>query len=265
MTPALKSRRGWIAGFCLAWMASPGYPADATDNTLPPALGEHDRRMIENALGQTVVGRAISAPALADPVGFFAPVPGPRIYRLLNGERPGLDEPHRFITQECQGGGRVWEYRIADGEALLFAEQADGSIVLTGVNDFKEGVSIHYNPPKPFLTQGMAAGEERKFTVQAQIFKLKEPGHLVHSGSLDGISVSLGTYQITVPAGQFDAMLIKSATHGSIGPAKIDNTQYHFFALHAGIVASLEQREVNALGVYHATVKTPRVLIAKPE
>jgi len=191
MTPALKSRRGWIAGFCLAWMASPGYPANATDNTLPPELGERDRRMIENALGQTVLGRAISAPALADPVGFFAPVPGPRIYRLLNGERHGLDEPHRFITQEGQGGGRVWEYRIADGEVLLFAEQADGSIVLTGVNDFKEGVSIHYNPPKPFLTQGMAAGDERKFTVQAQIFKLKEPGHLVHSGRLDGISVSL--------------------------------------------------------------------------
>ncbi|MFA5920207.1 MAG: hypothetical protein WC856_02810 [Methylococcaceae bacterium] len=265
MTPALKSRRGWIAGFCVAWMASPGYPANATDNTLPPELGERDRRMIESALGQTVLGRAISAPALADPVGFFAPVPGPRIYRLLNGERHGLDEPHRFITQEGQGGGRVWEYRIADGEALLFAEQTDGSIVLTGVNDFKEGVSIHYNPPKPFLTQGMAAGDERKFTVQAQIFKLKEPGHLVHSGRLDGISVSLGTYQITVPAGQFDAMLIKSTTHGSIGPAKIDNTQYHFFALHDGIVASLEQREVNALGVYHATVKAPRVLIAKPE
>jgi hypothetical protein len=265
MTPALKSRRGWIAGFCLAWMASPGYPVDAIDNTHVPALGEHDRRMIENALGQAVVGPAIFAPALADPVGFFAPVPGPRIYRLLNGERPGLDEPHRFISLEGQGDGREWEYRIADVEALLFAEQAEGSIVLTGVNDFKEGVSIHYNPPKPFLIQGMVAGDERKFTVQAQIFKLKEPGHLVHSGRLDGISVSLGTYQITVPAGQFDAMLIKSTTHGSIGPAKIDNTQYYFLALHAGIVASLEQREVNALGVYHATVKVSRVLISKPE
>ena len=77
MMPALKSRRGWIAGFCLAWMASPGNPVDAIDNTHVPALGEHDRGMIENALGQAVVGPAILAPALADPVGFFAPVPGP--------------------------------------------------------------------------------------------------------------------------------------------------------------------------------------------
>ena len=63
-----------------------------------------------------------------------------------------------------------------------------------------------------------------------------------------------------VPAGTFDADLIKWTYEGDIGPADVETTQYRFIAGGAGLVAMVEFRSVSAVLVYHENTKVGRLL-----
>jgi hypothetical protein len=246
--------------FFLGWLAV----AAAWADTAPGGLAEPDRRMLESALGPSVVGPAVDAIPLSDPKIVLAPEPGPRHFRILVGPQPKHDETHQFSNRPSPMGP-AWRYRIGDQETELFLQEGDGDVVVTGVNDHKEGVATRYDPPKPLLPKDLAPGEERRATSQIQVFDLKDTSHLLHSGSLDVVVANLGTYRVTIPAGEFEAILIRSATHGRVGPAKLEDVQYYFFAPKVGNLASVQRREVKAFGIYNSTVREARVLAAKPE
>jgi len=57
------------------------------------------------------------------------------------------------------------------------------------------------------------------------VYDLGDPKKVSHSGSLDVIYSYLGTYRVTVPAGSYDAALVKWSYSGKIGPANIKDSQ----------------------------------------
>jgi hypothetical protein len=75
----------------------------------------------------------------------------------------------------------------------------------------------------------------------------------------------LGAYKVTTPAGVYDAALIKWAYEGKVGPAKVDDTQYRFFAPKVGMVASVDKLEVSALFLYHSHSKFGKLLAQVPQ
>jgi hypothetical protein len=73
----------------------------------------------------------------------------------------------------------------------------------------------------------------------------------------------LGVYEITVPAGKYEAVLIKSSYRGKVGPAHVVDGGYAFYARGVGMVASIERMHVTAFIFYDKRTKTPKVLIQK--
>jgi hypothetical protein len=69
---------------------------------------------------------------------------------------------------------------------------------------------------------------------------------------------------VTVPAGTYDAALLKWDYDGSVGPASVQDTQYRFLAKDVGIVASIEKKKISALLLYHDNSNTGRVLMQAP-
>ena len=67
------------------------------------------------------------------------------------------------------------------------------------------------------------------------------------------------------PAGTFPAALMRSEFDIKIGPAKVTDVQYSFFAKGVGKVAEIEALKVSALLIYHSHEKTAKVLAEKPK
>jgi hypothetical protein len=114
------------------------------------------------------------------------------------------------------------------------------------------------------MLNGLTPGEERNINLGVQVFALSDPSDLTHQGNLNVNYRYMGAYKVNVPAGSFDAVLIKWTFNGNVGPATVNDTQYRFFAPDAGIVAGIEQLDVSALFVYNRHNKVARVLVAKP-
>ena len=71
----------------------------------------------------------------------------------------------------------------------------------------------------------------------------------------------LGAYEITVPEGKFETVLIRSSYAGKVGPAHVVDGGYAFYTRDVGIVASVERMHVTAFLFYDKRTKTPKVLV----
>ncbi|WP_162917135.1 hypothetical protein [Dongia deserti] len=65
---------------------------------------------------------------------------------------------------------------------------------------------------------------------------------------------------MTVPAGTYDAVLIRWTYDGKIGPASIKDSQYRFLAPNAGMVAMAQIRSISAMLIYNDHTKHGKVL-----
>ena len=74
----------------------------------------------------------------------------------------------------------------------------------------------------------------------------------------------IGAYRVTVPAGTFDAALLKWDFKGKIGPASVEDIQPRFVAPEVGMVAAAEKRDVAAFLIYNDNTKVGKVLSQKP-
>jgi hypothetical protein len=89
---------------------------------------------------------------------------------------------------------------------------------------------------------------------------LGKPKNITHKGSLAITYTYIGAYKVKVPAGSFDAVLIKWDYRGSVGPADVEQTDYRFIALHAGMVAMIQSRHISAMLIYNDKTKLGKLL-----
>ena len=81
-------------------------------------------------------------------------------------------------------------------------------------------------------------------------------------GSLRGAYTYVGTYQVTVPAGSYKAVLLRLKCEGKVGPAHTHDTAYYFFAPGKGVVAMISQEDATAFWIIHIDTTSGKVLIA---
>ncbi len=74
----------------------------------------------------------------------------------------------------------------------------------------------------------------------------------------------MGTYRVTVPAGTYEAILVRLNYGGKVGPAHTDDTAYYFFAPRVGVVAMIAQEDVEAFWVIHFDSKAGKLLASIP-
>lgn len=239
--------------------------AQAAENGPTIPLPEEDRAAIEKELGKGVVGQAIPAPEVADTARYLAANPSARKFRLVSGPDAGKIERHKPTLLKREAGTTSWRYDAGGKFVYFVTAKANGDYVMTGVTDMEAGAITRYSPSEPFMLQGLAPGEERNVKLGVEVFDLSNPDDLTHEGALDVNYRYVGAYKVKVPAGSFDAILVKWTFNGKVGPASVDDTQYRFFAPDAGIVAAIEQLDVSALFIYNRHKKVARVLVAKPK
>lgn len=93
---------------------------------------------------------------------------------------------------------------------------------------------------------------------------MAHPDETAYTGDMDITITYVGAYEVKTPAGTFPTVLIRSEFDIKIGPAKVKDVQYSFYAKGVGKVAEIEGLRVSAALIYHSNDKTAKVLAKKP-
>jgi len=226
-------------------------------------LTADEQTMLQELLGQGVIGEPVAGSTLTPS---FAPLrAGTWTYRIVGGEDKGQTEQHVVTKLERDPSGASWRYAVGSKGVLFIKQTDDGSFVFVSQEDLDQGVISRYAPPEPGLLIGLAPGDSKDFKIAVKVYDLSDPQDVSHEGTLDVTYSYLGAYKVTTPAGTYDAALIKWTYQGKVGPAKVDDTQYRFFADKVGMVASVDKLDVSAFLVYQDHTKFGKLLAQAPQ
>jgi hypothetical protein len=254
-----RMRPGVIAALGLVLLASCVAHAQGVVLPLPP----EDQQKIIAQLGPGVVGKALPSEVIENTSIYFPLRNKSLIYQIASGPNAGKSESTEIAKVKRPSGKSAWRFRLSPSLIGFIAQTGDGELVMPAVSDPGEGVVVVTKPANPFLPKGMKPGETRSFSQTVSVNYLDDPTDQDYSGSLNGTYTYVGTYQVTVPAGTFAAILFRAKSEGKVGPAHTNDTAYSFFAPRVGLVAMIMQEDATAFWLFHVDTTTGKVLKSK--
>ena len=243
----------------LLLLASGSVSAQGVVLPLPP----EDQQNITAQLGPGVVGNALPSQPIADPSVYFPLQNKAQQFQVVAGPNAGTIQTLGLWKARRPGGKMAWRFAMTPTLNGFMRETPEGDIIMAALTDSGEGVVVVTTPANPFVPKGMQPGESRTYTQQVSVNYLDDPSDQRYSGSLTGTYTYVGTYQVTVPAGTFPAVLFRVKCAGKVGPAHTQNTGYNFFAPGVGMVAMILEEDVTAFWLFNIDSTTGKVLMSK--
>lgn len=222
-----------------------------------------DQQTINNLLGPGVVGAAMPSNPLGDTSAYFPLQERTPIYQVTSGTHAGNTQTLAVAKTHRPNGVQAWRFQMSPSLAGFIRQTSVGDLVMPAVSDHSEGVVVVTTPANPFVPNGMQPGETRSYSQQVSVNYLDDPTDQRYSGTLNGTYTYLGTFQVTVPAGTFNAVALRVKCEGKVGPAHTKNTAYNFFAPGVGMVAMIMQEDVSAFWIYNIDSTTGKVLMSR--
>jgi hypothetical protein len=232
--------------------------AYADDVVLP--LPAEDQQMITAQLGAGVVGTALPSKPIQDVSVYFPLQDKTMAFLVTSGSNAGNTQTLQLGKAKRPTGKQAWRFQLSPSLSSFIQQTLDGNLLMPSVIDAHEGVVVITTPANPFVLKGMAPGESRSFSQTVSVNYLDDPTSQDYSGSLNGTYTYVGTYQVTVPAGTYEAVLFRTRCEGKVGPAHTNDTAYYFFAPSAGVVAMITQEDATAFWIIHIDSKSGKVL-----
>jgi hypothetical protein len=226
---------------------------------LPP----EDQQQLTAQLGPGVVGKALPSTPITDASAYFPLQDKALTYQVTAGPHAGNTQTLGLAKTRRPGGKAAWRFQLSPALAGFLRQTPEGDLIMPALSDASEGVVVVTTPANPFVPQGMKPGETRSYSQQVSVNYLDDPAEQKYSGSLTGTYTYVGTYQVTVPAGTYEAVLFRVKCEGKVGPAHTQNTGYNFFAPGVGAVAMVMQEDVTAFWIFNIDTTTGKVLMSR--
>lgn len=218
-----------------------------------------DQQQLAAYLGAGVVGAALPSERIRDAVAYFPLEERALTFRVTSGRNAGATQELSLRKARRPGGAVAWRFAFAPALAGFITLTADGDLMMPAVSDTDEGIIALATPANPFVVKGILPGESRSFGQTVAVNYLDDPTRRDWGGSLKATYTYVGTYRVTVPAGAFDAILIRFAYRGKVGPADVVYTAWYFFARDVGLVAMVDLEDVSAFWIYRTDTTTGKV------
>lgn len=245
---------------CLAFHAD-GSPRStwAADGPAIPLPAE-DQKVIDAQLGPGVVGEALPSLPLEDPSIYFPLETRTASYLVTSGPNKGKTQTLQVTHRKRPGGQLSWRAALSPSQDGYIRQTGDGHLMMPAVSDSDHDVLVISDPANPFLLKGMKPGETRTYKQTVSVNYLDDPSRVDYSGKMDGSYTYVGTYQVNVPAGTYEAILMRLAYKGKVGPANTQDEAYYLFAPKVGIVGMISQEDVEAFWIIHIDTRMGKVL-----
>jgi hypothetical protein len=244
---------------CIAIGALARHPAAAADGVVIP-LPADDEREITRMLGAGVVGQALPSRAVTDATKYFPLQERTLTYLVTTGQNAGALQTLGVAKGKRPAGNPAWRLALSPSQAGFIRQTPTGDLIMSALSDSGEGVIVFATPANPFLLNGMQPGETRALSQSVSVNYLDDPTSQDYSGKLAMEYTYVGAYQVTVPAGTYQAILARSRFEGKIGPAHTRDVAYYFFAPQVGVVAMITQEDIEAFWIIHIDAKSGKVL-----
>ena len=263
----MKWERYGISAFsillALIFMASPGWVCcgEAPSGKILP-LSDEDREKL-SVLGEGVVGKALPAHPLTDIRKLMPLMTGEWVYRITAGANRGDLQTDSIGRSENENTRGPWRRMVGKKYIEYFSLKEGSKLVEVSEADLSEDMLMHYDPPIVLMYDGLKPGETVTQEIKITVSDLADPTREKYRGKLRVTLSYVGAYEVSVPSGRYDAVLLKSTYAGKVGPATIKDFGYDFFSRDTGVVVSLERLHVEAFFFYRKTVRTPKILLRK--
>lgn len=226
-------------------------------------LPARDQEQLAQFLGAGVVGTALPCQPIADPTAVFPLQPAARTFQWTSGPNTGKTEVLTLAQTKRPIGTQAWRLGLSPALAGFIVRDTHGGLVMPAVIDTAEGLVVVANPANPFLPANLQPGETRRVDNRIAANYLDDPFDTEYSGRMSGEFTYVGTYQVTVPAGTFTAVLTRLHAKGKVGPAHVEDTSWALYAPGAGMVAMVAQEDVAAFWIYHLDTTAGKVLVSQ--
>ena len=226
-------------------------------------LSSQDQQNLTNFLGAGVVGQALPSPQIADTSVYFPLAQRASTFLVTSGKNAGNQQTLHVTSGQRPNGNPAWRFELSPSLFAFINHKPSGDLLMTAVSDTSEGVVVVTTPATPFVIQGMKPGDSRRVSQHVSVNYLDDPTDQRYSGSLTGTYTYAGTFQLTVPAGSYPAILVRENLSGKIGPAHTQDTAYYFLAPGVGVVAMVSQEDVEAFWIIHIDTRTGKVLASQ--
>jgi len=237
------------------------YGEDSVSGKIIELQGE-DKEVLA-ILGKGVVGKALSAKPITDMARLMPLKEGTWTYRVLAGDHKGTNQEDIIARPKHEESGKSWRRVLGKKCIEYYRVRNGGKIDMASEVDLVEDVITRYAPLFPVIFNGMRPGEKNEVKTDIRVYDLHDPTDEKYKGHLKVTHTYVGAYEVTVPAGKYQTVLIKSSYTGKVGPASVNDVGYMFYAEGVGIVASVERSHVAAFLFYDKKTKTPKVLVHK--
>ena len=252
----------WLVGWVVTLIIVSSAPEARGQGPVLP-LSAADRQQIAAHLGAGVVGAALPSARITDASTYFPLVDKIFVFQVTSGSNSGTTQNLGLKQALRPGGPLAWRFQLTPTLAAFINSTPGGDLMMPAVVDSDKGVVVVTTPANPFVLTGMQPGESRSFSQTVAVNYLDDPTKKDWGGSLSATYTYVGTYKVTVPAGAFDAILIRFAYRGKVGPADVVYTAWYFFAPGTGLVAMVNLEDVSAFWIFHIDTTVGKVLSVK--
>ncbi len=257
----------WTSVLLLAAMllaiGTPQVAAGRQDRTIP--LPDEDREMLDTYLGKGVVGQAVEAMPLTEPPKWMPLKKDTWRYRMTYGNWKGQTIDDRISPLKQHASGADWKMEIDKTEILYLRKTPSGNVECVYHTDLDTGLDSANDPPEPYLVQGLKPGQSIKKHYGVKVFDPNKPSKVKYRGELDLTLTYIGAYKVAIPAGTFEAVLIKATCKGKVGPANVVDVRYHLFVQDVGMVAMVKDNIASAYLFFGSSSKIGKVLVEIPQ
>jgi hypothetical protein len=224
-------------------------------------LSAQDQQNITTYLGAGVVAQALPSNPITDASVYFPLTQRAPIFQVTSGKNAGNQQTLHVTRGQRPNGNPAWRFEISPSLFAFISKRPSGDFTMPAVSDISEGVVVVTTPAMPFVLQGMNPGDSRPITQSVSVNYLDDPTDQRYSGTLSGTYTYVGTFQLTLPAGTYRAILVRDDLSGKIGPGNTHDTAYYFLSSGVGVVAMISQEDVEAFWIIHIDTTTGKVLV----
>jgi len=227
---------------------------------------EAQLREILTPLGSNVVGKSLPGIVINDPYRYIAGRYGKYIYQLILKNDKNTNTKYEFRDELDSKVGELRKWSLKNDNDFIEEWEADskGSIHLVAQTDVDSGYRVVFTPHL-LLPTGARQGQHWRSESSLSVYETSEPDTIVYEGELFSNKAYEGRFEITTPAGKFDAILISDEYEINIGAVNIKDKRYTFYAPYVGKVAEIDGFHVSAFLFFHQRKNEVKILMTLPQ
>ena len=241
----------------------------AADRGREDLLDDDDRKEIA-LLGSDVMGDSVELGPIAKASDWLPLAERKSTFKFTSGDDRGktvvMTEHYTKDNKQNPKGhtGPSWVITDPKTNVSYIQQDKDGNLHMPTQVDLSQKVVSTFDPPEPILLEGVKPGESRTTDIKVEVYDISDPDTVSHSGSMKATYTDLGGFKITVPAGTWDARLVRTTYEGKIGPASVSDSVYRFYAKGVGCIAAIDRSHISAFLVYNKSSNVGRILMKEP-